>query len=221
MEVIRAEEKAVDEEDDSDDKLLQHHDEDEDDEADEYGLQGRIRITTRCLWTDNNKLLESLQRAADVALASCRKDSRLSTIERHVSVVLRKVVQKYSNKRPDVIVIATDASEGVVPNRSSAPESISGFDQGRNKQQPWKRSDDGAKSKFFRGTVGGSVEEMVEEKQVAASSSSSRVQAKTEAVLAGVQKKISEEEAGTESVAAAPASLTPEGSLAFSSAPSF
>lgn len=111
VEVIRTENKVLNEDEVEEDKALR----DEDDEADEYGLQGRIRITTRCLWTDNNKLLESLMRAADVALASCKKDARLSTIERHVSVVLRKVVQKYSNKRPDVIVIATDASEGVAP----------------------------------------------------------------------------------------------------------
>lgn len=111
VEVIRTENKVLNEDEVEEDKALR----DEDDETDEYGLQGRIRITTRCLWTDNNKLLESLMRAADVALASCKKDARLSTIERHVSVVLRKVVQKYSNKRPDVIVIATDASEGVAP----------------------------------------------------------------------------------------------------------
>ncbi|KAG0621811.1 hypothetical protein M758_3G050600 [Ceratodon purpureus] len=182
VEVIRAEEKTLDEDEVEEDKLLR----DDDDEADEYGLQGRIRITTRCLWTDNNKLLESLQRAADVALASCRKDARLSTIERHVSVVLRKVVQKYSNKRPDVIVIATDASEGVTPNRSS-PETINNFDQSRNKQQPWKRTDDAkrlddAKSTFFRGSVGGTVEsvEMVEEKQEKRQEpSSARVQTRT------------------------------------------
>jgi hypothetical protein len=90
VEVIRAEEKALNEDEVEEDKLLRY----DEDEADEYGLQGRIRITTRCLWTDNKKLLESLQRAAGVALASCRKDARLSTIERHVSVILRKVVQK-------------------------------------------------------------------------------------------------------------------------------
>lgn len=112
VEVIRAEEATLSE----DDKLVE--DDDDDEEGDEYGLQGRIRITTRCLWTDNGKLLESLQRAADVALAACRKDAKLPIVERQVGAVLRKVVQKYSNRRPDVIVIATDASEGVTPNKT-------------------------------------------------------------------------------------------------------
>lgn len=113
VEVIRAEETTLSE----DDKLVED-DDDDDEEGDEYGLQGRIRITTRCLWTDNGKLLESLQRAADVALAACRKDAKLPIVERQVGAVLRKVVQKYSNRRPDVIVIATDASEGVTPNKT-------------------------------------------------------------------------------------------------------
>uniref|UniRef100_A0A7I4C488 Metallo-beta-lactamase domain-containing protein n=1 Tax=Physcomitrium patens TaxID=3218 RepID=A0A7I4C488_PHYPA len=151
VEVIREETKYLNEDEVYEDKILR-----DDDDGDELGLQGRVRITTRCLWTDNGKLLESLQRAADVALASSRKDARLPTIERHVSVVLRKVVQKYSNKRPDVIVIATDASDGVVPNRSS-PESINNYDQPRNKPQPWKRAAD-SMSSFSRGAVVGTVE---------------------------------------------------------------
>lgn len=216
VEVIRAEENGLDEEEEEEDKLIR---DDEEDEADEYGLQGRIRITTRCLWTDNNKLLESLQRAADVALASCRKDARLSTIERHVSVVLRKVVQKYSNKRPDVIVIATEAPEGVTPNRSS-PELINNFDQSRNKQQPWKRADD-AKSKFFRGPVGGTVEpvEMAVEKFERKKELTTRVQKrtldrKTEQVHSEVKSisevQLVEGEAVSEPVAASSGSLAPE-----------
>lgn len=219
VEVIRSDEEgAIDEEDDDEDKLMRDAD---GDEADEYGLQGRIRITTRCLWIDNGKLLESLQRAADVALASCRKDARLSTIERHVSVVLRKVVQKYSNKRPDVIVIATDASEGVTPNRTSSPETISNFDQSRNKQQPWKRADD-AKSKHFRGPVGGTVEPVelaVEnfEKKQDKREQTGTLEGKTQPILSGVQT-ISEDEivkgeAVSESVDASPGSLAPEGTF--------
>lgn len=213
VEVIRAdEEKAVDEEDDDEDKLVR--DDVDNDEADEYGLQGRIRITTRCLWTDNNKLLESLQRAADVALASCRKDARLSTIERHVSVVLRKVVQKYSNKRPDVIVIATDASEGVTPNRGSAEtlnSSSNSFDQSRNKQQPWKRAPDDAKSKFFRGPVGGTVEP-VELESVKSEERTKTLEGKTQPVPeTSSEDELVEEEAGSEPVTTSPESLAPEG----------
>jgi hypothetical protein len=114
---------------DEDEEELQE----EQDEADEYGLQAWVRITTRCLWTDNGKLLEALQKAADLALVSCPKGARLSMVERHLGAVLRKVVQKYSNRRPEVIVIATDSSEAVgvnkrTPQRHQTPRDIwSGF----------------------------------------------------------------------------------------------
>ena len=119
VEVVRGEETAV-----ASDEFEGNNgfDADEADE-DEFGLQGRIRITTRCLWTDSGKLLESLQRAADVALSSCRKDARLATVERQVGAILRKVVQKYSNRRPDVIVIATEAANKVMTGSSSSSSS--------------------------------------------------------------------------------------------------
>lgn len=70
------------------------------------GLKGHVRVTTRCLWVDGGKLLETLKKAASAALSSLRLDSTLGTIEHTVSTALRKVVQKYSNRKPDVIVIA-------------------------------------------------------------------------------------------------------------------
>ena len=116
MEVVRGEETAV-----ASDEFEENNGFDADEAGeDEFGLQGRIRITTRCLWTDSGKLLESLQRAADVALSSCRKDARLATVERQVGAILRKVVQKYSNRRPDVIVIATEAASKVITGGSSS-----------------------------------------------------------------------------------------------------
>ncbi|CAK9236232.1 unnamed protein product [Sphagnum tenellum] len=127
VEVMRGDESPMSK--DEDEEELQE----EEDEADEYGLQARVRITTRCLWTDNGKLLEALQKAADLALVSCPKGARLSMVERHLGAVLRKVVQKYSNRRPEVIVIATDSSEAVgvnkrIPQRHQTPRDIwSGF----------------------------------------------------------------------------------------------
>ncbi|XP_021775918.1 uncharacterized protein LOC110739752 isoform X1 [Chenopodium quinoa] len=71
-------------------------------------LKGKIRITTRCLWLDKGKLLDALYKAAHAALSSCPVNCPLSHIERTVSEVLRKVVRKYSGKRPEVIAIATE-----------------------------------------------------------------------------------------------------------------
>jgi hypothetical protein len=74
----------------------------------ENTLKGKIRITTRCLWLDKGKLLDALHKAAHTALSSCSVKSPLSHLERTVSEVLRKMVRKYSGKRPEVIAIATE-----------------------------------------------------------------------------------------------------------------
>lgn len=77
-------------------------------------LKGKIRITTRCLWLDKGKLLDALHKAAHAALSSCPPRCPLSHIERTVSEVLRKVVRKYSGKRPDVIAVATENPAAVI-----------------------------------------------------------------------------------------------------------
>ncbi|KAG5523082.1 hypothetical protein RHGRI_035031 [Rhododendron griersonianum] len=77
-------------------------------------LKGKIKITTRCLWLDKGKLLDALHKAADASLSSCPVNCPLTHVERTVSEVLRKMVQKYSSKRPDVIVIATENPEAVL-----------------------------------------------------------------------------------------------------------
>eukprot|EP01018_Ginkgo_biloba_P008450 Gb_29169 [translate_table: standard] len=71
-------------------------------------IKGRIRITTRCLWVDKGKLLETLQKAGHVALLSCPSNASVAHIQHTISTVLKKVVQKYSSKRPEVIVIVTE-----------------------------------------------------------------------------------------------------------------
>eukprot|EP00850_Spirogloea_muscicola_P021407 SM000247S08296 [mRNA] locus=s247:177118:182630:- [translate_table: standard] len=81
---------------------------DDEDDSESYGLKGVVRVTSRCLWVDSGKLLEVMQRAADFALASCRKDASLVTVERSVSAAIRKVVQRYSNKKPEVVAMAVE-----------------------------------------------------------------------------------------------------------------
>lgn len=80
----------------------------------EKTLKGKIRITTRCLWLDKGKLLDALHKAAHAALSSCPVNSPLAHMERTVSGVLRKVVRKYSSKRPEVIAIALENPTGVL-----------------------------------------------------------------------------------------------------------
>ncbi|KAL1333766.1 ribonuclease J isoform X1 [Arachis hypogaea] len=77
-------------------------------------LKGKIRITTRCLWLDQGKLMDSLHKAANAALSSCPVNCPLAHMERIVSEVLRKMVRKYSGKRPEVIAIAVENPAAVI-----------------------------------------------------------------------------------------------------------
>lgn len=80
----------------------------------ENTIKGKIRITTRCLWLDKGKLLDALHKAAHAALSSCPVNCPLSHMEKMVSEVLRKMVRKYSGKRPEVIAIAMENPAGVL-----------------------------------------------------------------------------------------------------------
>ncbi|CAI9753088.1 unnamed protein product [Fraxinus pennsylvanica] len=80
----------------------------------EMALKGKIRITTRCLWLDKGKLLDALHKAAHAALSSCPVNCPLAHMERTISEVLRKMVRKYSSKRPEVITIAIENPDAVL-----------------------------------------------------------------------------------------------------------
>lgn len=86
----------------------------------ENTLKGKIKITTRCLWLDKGKLLDALHKAAHAALSSCPVNCPLGHMERTVSEVLRKLVRKYSGKRPDVIAIAIENPAAVLADEVKA-----------------------------------------------------------------------------------------------------
>ncbi|KAI9108745.1 hypothetical protein K1719_020050 [Acacia pycnantha] len=86
----------------------------------ENTLKGKIRITTRCLWLDKGKLLDALHKAAHAALSSCPVNCPLSHMERTVSEVLRKLVRKYSGKRPEVIATAIENPAAVLADEVKA-----------------------------------------------------------------------------------------------------
>ncbi|KAF8408407.1 hypothetical protein HHK36_007559 [Tetracentron sinense] len=83
-------------------------------------IKGKIRITTRCLWLDKGKLLDALHKAAHATLSSCPVNCPLAHMERTVSEVLRKMVRKYSSKRPEVIAIAVENTAGALSDESTA-----------------------------------------------------------------------------------------------------
>ncbi|GLT55338.1 hypothetical protein SLA2020_284700 [Shorea laevis] len=80
----------------------------------ENSLKGKVRITTRCLWLDKGKLLDALHKAAHAALSSLPVNCPLAHMERTVAEVLRKMVRKYSGKRPEVIAIAVENPSAVL-----------------------------------------------------------------------------------------------------------
>ncbi|KAM0946575.1 putative beta-lactamase transcription factor MYB family [Dioscorea sansibarensis] len=77
-------------------------------------LKGKVRITTRCLWLDKGKLLDALYKGAHAALSSCPVGCPLAHMERIVSEVLRKIVRKYSGKRPEVVAVAVESTTAVL-----------------------------------------------------------------------------------------------------------
>lgn len=90
------------------------------DGSNETGIQGKLRITTRCLWLDKGKLLDALHKAAHAALSSCPVNCPLAHMERTVAELLRKMVRKYSGKRPEVIVMAVENPGGVLSEELGA-----------------------------------------------------------------------------------------------------
>lgn len=86
----------------------------------ENSLKGKIRITTRCLWLDKGKLLDALYKAAHASLSSCPVKCPVAHMEKTVSEVLRKMVRKYSGKRPEVIAIAVENPAGVLSDELNA-----------------------------------------------------------------------------------------------------
>ncbi|KAJ6294240.1 hypothetical protein OIU76_022343 [Salix suchowensis] len=90
----------------------------------ENSLKGKIKITTRCLWLDKGKLLDALHKAAHAALSSCPVNCPLAHMERTVSEILRKMVRKYSGKRPEVIAIAVENPVAVLSDELN--EKLSG-----------------------------------------------------------------------------------------------
>ena len=58
--------------------------------------------------------LDALHKAAHAALSSCPVNCTLADMKRTVSEVLRKMVRKYSGRRPEVIAIATENPAAVL-----------------------------------------------------------------------------------------------------------
>ncbi|KAG9447156.1 hypothetical protein H6P81_013284 [Aristolochia fimbriata] len=114
-------------------------------------LKGKIKITTRCLWLDKGKLLDELHKAAHAALSSCPVNCPLTHMERTVSEVLRKVVRKYSSKRPEVIAVAVEDTASVLSDdlraklsgKNDGVSSLSKFDgSSQMKKKSTKKHED-------------------------------------------------------------------------------
>lgn len=90
------------------------------DDSVEKALKGKIRITTRCSGLDKGKLLDALHTAAHASLSSCPVNCPLAHMERTVSEVLRKIVRKYSSKRPKVIAVAFENPAAVLADEINA-----------------------------------------------------------------------------------------------------
>ena len=78
-------------------------------------INAKARVTSRGMWTDDGRLLESVRSAAIAASADMPIGTKLSTVERAISSAIRFAVKNYCNKRPDVIVVAHRAGQSSRP----------------------------------------------------------------------------------------------------------
>ena len=78
-------------------------------------IHAKARVTSRGMWTDDGRLLESVRSAAIAASADMPIGTKLSTVERAISSAIRFAVKNYCNKRPDVIVVAHRAGQSSRP----------------------------------------------------------------------------------------------------------
>ncbi|XP_073291409.1 ribonuclease J-like [Primulina huaijiensis] len=115
------------------------------DDSVEKTLKGKIRISTRCLWLDKGKLLDALHKAAHASLSSCPVNCPLAHMERTVSEVLRKIVRKYSSKRPEVIAIAFENPAAVLADEINVK--LSGKWHANSEVSTLRKSVDGQKNK--------------------------------------------------------------------------
>lgn len=103
------------------------------------------------MWLDKGRLLDALHKAAHAALSSCPVNCPLSHMERTVSEVLRKIVRKYSGKRPEVIAIAMENPMAVRadevnarmsgdPNLGSGVAALRKVVEGNNKRNRTKKT---------------------------------------------------------------------------------
>ncbi|KAK6118095.1 hypothetical protein DH2020_048165 [Rehmannia glutinosa] len=78
-----------------------------------FGTATELCVDERLRIASDGKLLDALHKAAHAALSSCPINCPLAHMERTVSEVLRKMVRKYSSKRP-VIAVAIENPAGVL-----------------------------------------------------------------------------------------------------------
>ncbi len=100
-------------------------------------IAAKARVTSRGMWTDDGRLLESVRSSAIAASADMPVGTKLSTVERAVSSAIRFAVKNYCNKRPDVIVVAHRAGESSRPiPKLDAVEDDDDDDEGGQKRYP-------------------------------------------------------------------------------------
>ncbi|KAK6153933.1 hypothetical protein DH2020_013572 [Rehmannia glutinosa] len=83
-----------------------------------FGTATELCVDERLRIASDGKLLDALHKAAHAALSSCPINCPLAHMERTVSEVLRKMVRKYSSKRPEVIAVAIENPAGVLADEN-------------------------------------------------------------------------------------------------------
>ncbi|WIA08050.1 hypothetical protein OEZ85_007517 [Tetradesmus obliquus] len=70
------------------------------------GLSCKARLTTRAMWTDQGKLLDTLHQAVNSAVSKLPGDASLGLVERNVTDACMRASRWFNNRKPEVIVVA-------------------------------------------------------------------------------------------------------------------
>uniref|UniRef100_A0A383VM73 Uncharacterized protein n=1 Tax=Tetradesmus obliquus TaxID=3088 RepID=A0A383VM73_TETOB len=96
------------------------------------GLSCKARLTTRAMWTDQGKLLDTLHQAVNSAVSKLPGDASLGLVERNVTDACMRASRWFNNRKPEVIVVAYehDPRSAVMVDAAS---------RRREQQQPQQR----------------------------------------------------------------------------------
>eukprot|EP00210_Caulerpa_lentillifera_P006148 g5875.t1 len=102
----------------------------------ERGLKAHVKMTHRGIWTNKGQLVRQLYKLVQTVISEDAPDSSLVTIEKRVTVTVRKACRKFNQITPEVIVVVHEND----PRISAALKAIKKRGMESSKEIPENKS---------------------------------------------------------------------------------